>query len=152
MFYCTGSKFLHAFNPNSTYLWNTGETAGGITVSLPGTYWVQVNEDGCITSDTIKILTDTSKHNIAFPNIVTPNGDGINDYINFSAKFVSELHIEVFNRWGKKIFECDNSNPIWYPDQTNSDDGTYYYIGEYEIDCTESATNRSVKGFITVVR
>jgi gliding motility-associated-like protein len=152
MFYCTGSTFLRAFNPNSTYLWNTGETAGGIIVSLPGTYWVQVNEDGCKTSDTIKILTDTSKHNVAFPNIVTPNGDGINDYINFSAKFVTVLHVEVFNRWGKKIFECDNSNPIWYPDQTNTDDGTYYYIGEYEIDCMKSATNRSIKGFITVIR
>src|SRR5690606_11291386 len=33
----------------------TGSTANTIAISSGGTYWVQVNDDGCITTDTIEV-------------------------------------------------------------------------------------------------
>ena len=45
---------LNAFNPNCTYLWNTGDTTSSITVTQPGTYSVLVTSlGGCTSSDTI---------------------------------------------------------------------------------------------------
>jgi gliding motility-associated-like protein len=152
MFFCTGSKILSSINPNSTYLWSTGSTFPSITVNAPGTYWLQVTENGCKASDTMKVLADTSQHSITFPNVVTPNGDGINDAINFAAHHFSFLHVEIYNRWGKKIFESDDTSAYWQPNDTNSVDGTYYFLAQYEIDCTGSTVSNQVKGFITVIR
>jgi gliding motility-associated-like protein len=152
MFFCTGSKILSSINPNSTYLWSTGSTFPSITVSAPGTYWLQVTENGCKASDTMRVLSDTGHHSIIFPNVVTPNGDGINDYVSFTDRHLSSLHVEIYNRWGRKIFESDDTNAYWQPDDTNSVDGTYYYLAQYQLECTGSVVADKVKGFITVIR
>lgn len=45
---------LNAFNPNCSYLWNTGETTSAITITQPGTYSVLVTgPGGCTASDTL---------------------------------------------------------------------------------------------------
>jgi PKD repeat protein len=45
---------LNAYNPNCTYLWNTGDTTSSITVTQPGTYSVLVTgSGGCTSSDTM---------------------------------------------------------------------------------------------------
>ena len=54
---CTGNTIvLNAANNGSTYLWSTGASTQTISVSLPGTYWVQVNSNGgCTGKDTVII-------------------------------------------------------------------------------------------------
>lgn len=51
------------------------------------------------------------------PNAFTPNGDGLNDTWGIAGEAVKELNVQVFNRWGQKIFESDNASYRW--------DGTY---------------------------
>jgi len=46
---------LNATSPNSTYLWQDGNTMPIYTATQKGTYHVRVNMDGCITGDTINI-------------------------------------------------------------------------------------------------
>jgi len=152
MFYCTGSKKLNAYNQNASFIWNTGETTANITVTSPGIYWVEVNLDGCKVRDTINILTDTSQHIILYPNVLTPNQDGINDYIIFGNKLFSSLHLEIYNRWGKKLFESDDTMCFWWPEEQSITDGTYYYIAQYRIDCNNGVETKTSKGFITVLR
>src|SRR5690606_14312509 len=44
-------------------------------------------------------------------NAVTPNGDGINDYFkidNSNSDCAENIHVEIFNRWGVKVFETNN--------------------------------------------
>src|SRR5690606_38030268 len=43
--------------PNTTFLWNTGETTATIDVSTAGTYWVEATQNGCTASDTV-IVTE----------------------------------------------------------------------------------------------
>jgi len=44
-------------------------------------------------------------------NVITPNGDGINDAINYSAlSNKKNLILSVFDRYGTKIFQADQSN------------------------------------------
>jgi gliding motility-associated-like protein len=83
------------------------------------------------------------------PNIVTPNGDNINDEIDFSKLQFSELQIQIYNRWGQEIFESQDANAIWRP---AGDDGTYFFTANYRIDCGAESQSKNIKGFITVIR
>lgn len=47
---------LDAGNAGMTFLWSTGATTQGISVSASGQYWVEVtNPDGCVGRDTVQI-------------------------------------------------------------------------------------------------
>jgi|GEM_PF-2608391 gliding motility-associated-like protein len=66
-------------------------------------------------------------------NVFSPNGDGTNDYIEFSGYELKQLDFKVYNRWGNVVFNSNNTNLRW--DGLDNDgkllsDGTYYYILE----------------------
>jgi gliding motility-associated-like protein len=53
---CLGDALtLNATANNATYLWQDNSTNPTFNVSQQGTYWVQVTQDNCITSDTINV-------------------------------------------------------------------------------------------------
>jgi len=90
-----------------------------------------------------------SAFNFLMPNIVTPNDDKINDEIDFGIYQFSSLQIEIYNRWGQKIFESSDPKGVWKP---TVDDGTYFYTAQYKIDCGSDSQAKNLKGFITVIR
>ncbi len=105
-------------------MWSTGQTTPGIIVTSPNTYWVKVtNQYGCINSDTLIVHPQLDAFNFVLPNIVTPNNDGINDFIDFGKYQFSSLQIEIYNRWGKKVFESTDPACVWKPTE---EDGIYY--------------------------
>lgn len=96
---------------------------------------------------------------LQFPNVITPNGDGKNDVfaiINLDVDRPNKL--DVYNRWGKKVFGCDNyqtyarDGVIYNEDRgfsaDNLSDGVYYYSFRYQ------GRVRTVEfhGTITVIR
>ncbi|MCV6629210.1 MAG: Ig-like domain-containing protein [Flavobacteriaceae bacterium] len=77
--------------------------------------------------------------------IVTPNNDGINDYIHINnIESFKNNKVEVFNRWGVKVFEAEgyDNNAVKFEGRSNAratlsaDDllptGTYFYIITYQ--------------------
>ena len=53
---CSGATLdLDATFPGATYLWSTSATSPTITVNTDGTYWVEVDLNGCTASDTIAV-------------------------------------------------------------------------------------------------
>jgi len=147
---CTETLLLSAYHPSCTYTWNTGETVPEITVSNPGLYWVEVtNQFGCDHSDTIEVNFQSNTSELIIPNIVTPNGDGINDYIDFGKYESSIFYIEVYNRWGLKVFDCSGSPCIWNPKES---DGTYFYTAQYTDVCDDVAKTKKLKGHITILK
>lgn len=63
-------------------------------------------------------------------NLITPNGDGKNDY--FYLKDLPEGNctyffagVEIFNRWGGLVFTSDNPDFKWFAD--NATPGVYFY-------------------------
>jgi gliding motility-associated-like protein len=82
--------------------------------------------DQCLYADTLAIDINSVDCSIIIPNVVTPNGDGINDFfrINGLENFPGST-LTVFNRWGNKIYNSDNYNNDWAPDVN---DGTYFYV------------------------
>jgi len=72
----------------------------------------------------VKIIDDL----LVFPNILTPNGDGVNDKFEIGALIkgggYTEMQVIIYNRWGKKVYENIN-----YKNDFGGDglpDGVYY--------------------------
>ncbi len=147
--FCLGRLPLNVVNSSCTYIWSTGETTSNIIATHAGTYWVQVNRHGCISSDTLVVNPAYSAFNFTLPNIVTPNNDNINDFIDFSNYQFSSLQLDIYNRWGNKIFESSDPAIVWRP---TCDDGSYYYVAQYKIECGTETQSKSLKGFVTVLR
>lgn len=144
----------------STLLKNTWKFGDGSTsnennpnhkYSAPGSYNVgltSVDNNGCTSSvDSTITIVPSSK----VPNVFTPNGDGRNDYFMISCSEGSRLKLEIFNRWGYKMFSRSGTeNIVWdgyNPQGTLVSPGTYFYV----ITVEEGTTNYDpLNGYITV--
>jgi gliding motility-associated-like protein len=47
------------------------------------------------------------------PNAFTANGDGLNDQFKWVPVFVKDFSIQIYNRWGDKVYETNNKNEPW---------------------------------------
>lgn len=69
------------------------------------------------------------------PNVITPNDDGSND--RFDPELRGDIsacgRLEIFNRWGQKVFESTGNNTTWdgrTPAGILVGQGTYFYVLE----------------------
>lgn len=103
------------------------------------------------------------------PNVFTPNGDGKNDLFTplKPFKYVDSIQINIYNRWGKVVFNSTNPEINWngqhqnikinnLRDQfnvTNStvSSGVYFYVCEVFELSLEPTEPRIIKGTITVL-
>jgi len=83
------------------------------------------------------------------PNVFTPNDDGMNDVLQFvGIDNTAEYNIQIFNRWGSKVYEGTDAKAHW--DGTGHNEGTYYYILKYTDVC--SSEEKMSKGSITLLK
>ncbi len=93
---------------------------------------VRDNAPECKTSfsDTVKVFCS----DVVFPNVFTPNNDGDNDFfLPIIAKNVVSIHIDIFNRWGNKIYSSTDPQNLWDGRDFNGNecaDATYYYAAD----------------------
>lgn len=81
---------------------------------------------------------------IEVPNVVSPNGDGVNDALVFTHLNNYERSVlRVFNRWGNVVYESKDYRNDWIP---NVVDGVYYY------ELTGPFIYPAITGFFHVVR
>lgn len=110
------------------YEWNTGTesliTDKDVTDFMydkEGEYVVTLtsyNQSGCALSTSKKL---TAAPPFVLANVITPNGDGKNDYFVVP---VAHSRFEVFNRWGKSVFKSEDYKNDWGKAVVN---GTYYF-------------------------
>jgi gliding motility-associated-like protein len=130
-----------------SYSWSTGQTTPTI-MALPGTYTLTINNGGCNSSDEINVVIGEKKLSERFPNVVTPNGDNINDFIDFIQYNFEEVEFIVFDRWGRERYKITKSDEKWNPGDLNN--GIYYYVANYKSSCTGKFGMD--KGFISVFK
>jgi gliding motility-associated-like protein len=124
------SDGINAANPAATWSWNNGATTSSIEVRHEGSYTGTVTIDQCSTSDVIEIKKDCY---IDIPNSFTPNGDGVNDYFlprQLLSSGVVGFSMNIFDRWGQKIYETINSNGRGWDGKFNGKDqpnGVFIY-------------------------
>ena len=63
------------------------------------------------------------------PNAFSPNHDGINDVFMPVGIFIKDYNLQIYNRWGEKIFESSDINKGWNGVFKGEDCplGVYYY-------------------------
>jgi gliding motility-associated-like protein len=106
------------------------------------------NEFGCIDSITKLIQIEIP---ISFPNIITPNGDNINDYFQVETSAVKKYAIVILNRWGNEVFSSTDKNNHWNGKDKNGfvvDDGVYFY----KIQLETLSSSQEVSGSVTVFK
>ena len=82
-----------------------------------------------------------------FPNIFTPNNDGINDVWRCDFSNFETANCLIYNRWGNLIFQSNKQIILWDGRTTSGiecSDGTYYYVIQTE--------SERYKGFIQLIR
>lgn len=85
-------------------------------------------EDGCEITDNVTV---TVRRELKIPNGFTPNGDGVNDTWEIAnIAFQPGATVEIFDRWGSKIFESIGYKSNW--DGTSNGQllptHTYFYV------------------------
>ncbi|MFN8277889.1 MAG: gliding motility-associated C-terminal domain-containing protein [Chitinophagales bacterium] len=80
-----------------------------------GTYYFQLNityNNGCAVSDSMRVVV-ISDHLLYIPNAFSPNGDGSNDLFQVYTKNVRFYHLQLFNRWGEKVYDGEDAGTGW---------------------------------------
>lgn len=61
---------------------------------------------------------------VEVPNIFTPNGDNTNDLFFLTTTNATNIEMNIFNRWGNKMYEGTGLNAAW--DGGKAENGTYF--------------------------
>ena len=142
---CLGKSILLDAGNQSTvsFVWNKGSYNQTIEVKEAGNYSVSVSNKCFQTSDTIVVSTKDCSP-IFIPNVFTPNGDGKNDTFKIRTEDNRTVNLDVYNRWGDKIYSHSNYSDHWTAESIP--DGMYFYqITDIEYAKTE-------KGWVQVIR
>lgn len=87
------------------------------------------------------------------PNVITPNGDGLNEQLIFDLLDISaypDNDIIIFNRWGNIVFEASPYQNDWGGNGSNGKElpqGTYFYILRLDI-----AEGLILRGDVTIMK
>jgi hypothetical protein len=124
------------------YTWQDGSTNDSFQISDFGRFWVTV-KNGCgQAADTINVSKINQK--IGFvPDIITPNGDGKNDFFQVDPSISGLVSLKVLNRWGAEVFFTKNYRNDWSGFGLST--GIYFIV--LEGSCVER-----FKGPLTIIR
>ncbi|MFO0477770.1 MAG: gliding motility-associated C-terminal domain-containing protein [Bacteroidota bacterium] len=130
---------------NSSPISNT-QNLSYTSPSSEGTYTISVSViDSCsYIKYAYEVITVLPPCPVEIPNIITPNGDGVNEL--FTIKNIDQhpnSSLIIFDRWGRKVYETPNYNNEWKGEGLS--DGTYFYL-------LDVPDEKRYNGFVTVFR
>ena len=85
--------------------------------------------------------------NVFIPSVITPNGDGKNDYFKIS-EFSGKVELIIFNRWGNEEYRSGNYLNDWNGRNNKGaelPEDTYFCILKFE-------NGRIIKGSVLIKR
>ncbi len=96
-------------------------------------YYLTVWDDkGCMDYDSLRILVrDKPLVKFFIPDVITPNGDGYNDYWHIrDLERYTDNSVQIINRWGDEVFYEKPYSQSWVGRYKGEPlpEGTYYYI------------------------
>jgi len=112
---------------DTTYIYNNPS-------SIAGCFAVTAVDSFLNESHFSQIICVDNCPNYKLPNVFSPNGDGNNDLFTpvLPYKYVKDIDIKIYDRWGLLVFESTDPNINWDgKDQSTKklcDDGVYFYV------------------------
>ena len=124
---CDGREYLFSISTQYvSYKWQNGFAESSFVASDEGLYWCEVQSSNCIYRDSTYLKVIDCEVKIDFPNVFTPNSDGINDFFKpIEVKNISSFNIKICDRWGRSVLESDDENFHW--DGGGNESGTYFW-------------------------
>lgn len=144
-----GEEAMLSVSGVAPYFWSTLENTQNIMVNpLLTTYYTAYAVDplnGCLGMDSVRVFVGMNEG-------FSPNADGYNDSweLTYLNQYPS-LKVEVFNRWGSKLWESIAPNIVNWDGTHEGVDlptGTYYYIISFD----DSENRDPLSGPVTIVR
>jgi gliding motility-associated-like protein len=140
---------LYIWNPESNIYSNTVQVKPDKEIS---NYSCKIVGYGCEATCKYQVNVEGITGTIYIPNAFTPNGNGNNDVFQVFGKNIKLVRLQIFNRWGEKVFDTPDIALGW--------DGTYkgtpQPAGIYAYQLTYfsgiETTARETKGSITLIR
>ncbi|MBX3101706.1 MAG: fibronectin type III domain-containing protein [Bacteroidetes bacterium] len=122
-----------------------------------GYYTVQVTVDNGYCDNTHTLMVDTRYESVVrFPNVFTPNNDGINDHFEVT-EGPSDIIFQVFSRWGTLVYSTSRLPVRWNGRIENTGtecpEGSYVYT--YKVSAPPQVAGFSARersGTITLIR
>jgi len=147
-------------NSDAVYEWNgpNGFVSSEIfnefelTEDLMGTYEVNYSLNSCISETTfidLEIENIFEYNTFKFPNVITANGDDVNDKIILEDFLGSctEFELTIRDRWGSEVFRQNRGEQSFQGlsiDGTDLPEGTYFYRLTF--------AQGDVSGFMHIIR
>ena len=133
----TGGNFIYNWSPN-------GGADSTQWIPFMSTVYTLTVTDSCGVQTAQVIYVPTDSCDLILPNVITPDGNGINDFFLIPDDYIAAgARLEIFNRWGNSIYKSERYDNSW--NANGHPDGTYYY--------TVNLVNGAVKfGFVTIIR
>jgi len=128
-------------NPNHIY-----QDTGRFTV-------IQIveSEFGCRDTSKREAIVE-GVFTVYIPNAFTPNNDGSNDYFFANGYGITELTMQIFNRWGNKVFETPSVTGRWNGIDTSGKicpQGVYVYTAKIK---DQFGIYHTYNGQVTLIR
>jgi gliding motility-associated-like protein len=101
------------------YSWASNPSLSSNSIANPtaspttsSTYYLTITDgNGCSTSDS-KTINVESNNKFYIPNAFSPNGDSNNDLFNAFVSNYKFFELNIYNRWGEKIYSTNEPNTI----------------------------------------
>jgi gliding motility-associated-like protein len=156
-----GSVSLTASPTNGvTYSWTPATTLNcadcGTVVASPiatTTYTVVITDQNGCTALATAFVGVENNNTVVIPNAFSPNGDNQNDVFHISGYNITTAELQVYNRWGQKVYSEVFTN------LSNGWDGTFKGFDQelgvyvYYLSVTfNDGVKESYKGNVTLIR
>jgi len=136
------------FVSNSSFAQSIGSTENGC-VKFRIVAIKEAAKSTVSVSNTTALKKSTS---LFMPTAFTPDADGVNDAFGAKGINVSDFHMEIYNRWGEKIFESDDINAHWDGSYhgSSAQEGSYVYnVTAFDV---ENEEDISTSGTVALLR
>ncbi|MEZ4886334.1 MAG: gliding motility-associated C-terminal domain-containing protein [Chitinophagales bacterium] len=147
-----GSNFTFQWQPIQALSCNDCLTPTAAPTQSTTYYLLAQNENDCIVGDSIRItiLSDREEEEVVIPTAFSPNEDNVNDRFQVVGRNIESVILQVYSRWGKKIFEgdglkgWDGLHNLRFVEQ-----GVYVYVAEITLFSGETLQRQ---GYVTVLK
>jgi parallel beta-helix repeat protein len=148
--------FDGTYGLDGTIEWSNGITDDETSNYIEAvTAWVTYTDTfNCVGVDSLEIINYCTPPIVEVPNVFVPGGiyNPIFTPIgNLTPSDVLSSHMEVYNRWGLRMWQTDEPIPKWDGKHNGTlvSPGVYFWIWKYR-DVTE--TNFTLNGFVQVLQ
>ncbi len=142
IFFGESSTLTATLEQGATYSWTPSDVlqtpTSNTTVAVPDqttTFTVEITDAGGCTATkqvtVVVIIVQCEPPFLFMPNAFSPNNDNENDVLYVRGKYIQEMDLFIYDRWGEKVFESHDPNQGWdgtFRDKLLAPDVYGYYL------------------------